>query len=583
MIVIPQRPTIALWILLVAISAGGAAGEEGLFTDIAEEIGLDFVHFNGMTGKYYFPEMTGQGGGWFDYDNDGDLDVYLVQGAMMGPGETLDDALFPLQGPAPPRDRLFRNDLRVAPDGGRRLRFVDVTDKSGIRAPGYGMGIAAGDYDNDGWIDLYVTNFGSNQLWHNDGGGADGQVTFTDVTAKTGTDDPRWSSSAAFVDIDHDGWLDLYVANYVDFSVDNNIDCYTPSSRRDYCGPAAFGPLGDRLLRNRGDGTFEDVTLKLLTAYKPRSGLGVVGADFNGDRLLDLYVANDGQPNQLWMQLADGGFRDDALLAGVAVNAEGRAEASMGVDAGDFDGDGDLDLMCAHLKGETNTLYVNDGMGFFEDRSVATGVGPGSFSRTTFGTGWFDYDNDGWLDLVTLSGAVRILEDLVRAGDLYPLDQSNQLFRNVEGKRFQEITHEAGKVFELVEVSRGAAFGDVDNDGDADVLLINNNGRARLLRNNVGNRNHWVGLRLVGTDAGRDMLGARVGVTRSDGKTIWERVHTDGSYCVTNDPRVLIGLGAATAIKEVRVEWPDGKTEQWNKVTIDTYTTLRQGTGKAVP
>lgn len=574
-----------LAVLLVALglsSLGSALAEGPLFTDVAEATGLDFVHWNGMTGELYFVEMAGQGGAFLDYDNDGDLDVYLLQGAPLGKGKPV----FPMPGKAAPgqapRDRLFRNDL----DKGRGLRFVDVTEASGLLATGYGMGIATGDFDNDGWVDLYVTNFGNNELWRNRGANKAGQVTFENVTAESGTGDPHWSSSASFLDFDHDGWLDLYVTNYVDYSLDSAITCYATSSRKDYCGPQVFPPVDDRLFRNRGMGadgrvTFEDVTVKTLRGYQPGPSLGVVAADFNGDRRLDIYVANDGAVNQLWMQGEAGQFRDEALLAGVAVNRSGQPEASMGLDAGDMDGDGDLDLVLTHLMGETNTVYVNDGTGLFDDRSVESGLAATSFSFTAFGAGWIDYDNDGWLDLLTLNGAVKVLDELVRKGDLHPLDQTNQLFHNRGGGRFEEVTTQAGAAFAIAEVSRGAAFGDVDNDGDPDILITNNAGRARLLSNRVGQAQPWLGLRLVGEK--RDQLGALVTVSFEKDKALVRHARTDGSYCSAHDPRVLIGLKQRSAITEIRVDWPNGKSESWKDIALNTYTTLRRGSGKAAP
>lgn len=552
------------------------AASDALFADVSERVGLDFKHFNGMTGSFYFPEMTGQGGALLDYDNDGDLDVYLLQGALLG-NDRMSQALFPFRGSGPLGDRLFRNDLQIASDGSRRLKFVDVTEASGIRATGYGMGVATGDFDNDGRIDLYVTNYGANQMWHNNGDG-----TFSNVTQVSGVDDPRWSTSAAFVDYDRDGWLDLYVTNYVVFDIGKGIECYSPSSRRDYCGPSAFEPVGDRLLRNRGDGTFVDLTASAGIAAATGAGLGVVTADFNGDGWIDIYVANDGMPNQLWINQRDGTFRDQALLAGVALNASGQAEASMGVDAGDFDADGDEDLFMTHLAGETNTLYVNNGRGFFEDRTIVAGLAPGSLRFTSFGTGWFDYDNDGWLDLFIANGAVRIQESPASQAHRYPLDQTNQLYHNIAGKRFQDVTDHAGVVFGLSEVSRGSAFGDIDNDGDTDIVVFNNNGTVRLLLNQTGNRQPWLGLRLIGTSAGRDMLGARVAVLRSGAPTLWRRVASDGSYCSANDPRVLLGLGASDQVTAVQVYWPDGSREQWKSLPLGRYTTLRQGTGQAL-
>lgn len=542
-----------------------------VFTDRAAAMGLDFVHDNGMSGEFYFPEINGGGAAWLDADGDGDLDAYLVQSGPIGPdtGKVAPGKTSPAKNL--PGDRLFRND---------RGRFVDVTQIAGIRATGYGMGVATGDVDGDGDVDLYVANYGPNQLWRNDGDG-----TFTDVTAAANADDPRWSIGASFLDYDRDGDLDLYVVNYVEFDLERNPRCFTDSSRRDYCGPSAFPPLPDRLLRNGGDGTFEDVTAPSGIARQAGAGLGVVSADLNRDGWPDLYVANDGQPNFLWLNQGDGTFRDDALFAGVALNREGAPEASMGVDAGDFDGDGDDDLFMTHLMGESNTLYVNDGSGLFEDRSLEAGLASGSVPYTSFGTAWADIDNDGWLDLFIGNGAVRILEERVRQGDPYPLDQPNQLFWNDRGKRFLEITDRAGEAFREAEVTRGAAFGDVDDDGDLDILVSNNQGRARLLINRVGQDRAWIGFRIVEGKPARDAPGARVEVVLPTGRSLWRRVRTDGSYASAHDPRVLVGLGDRAGegepkVAAVRVHWLDGTVETWKGPAPGRYHRLERGTGK---
>ena len=559
--------------LCLANPAADPAPKE-IFSEVAKATGLDFVHFNGMSGEFYFAEPIGGGIALFDYDNDGDLDVYLTQGHMLGAGKTAADALFPPASEGALTDRLFRNDLVINPDGTRTLRFVDVTQASGIRAGGYGMGVATGDFDNDGWVDLYVTNFRANQLWRNNGDG-----TFTDATELSATGDPNWGVSAAFLDYDRDGWLDLYVGNYTDFTLDNNKACYAPNGARDYCSPRVFGAAPDRLYHNRGDGTFEEVSKASGITHAFGAALGVVVADFNGDGWPDIYVANDGTANQLWMNQRNGRFLDEALLSGTAVNMEGVAEASMGVDAADFDADGDEDLFMTHLVGETNTVYVNDGQGWFEDRTLATGLAVPSKAFTAFGVAWFDYDNDGWLDLFVANGGVRVTPILLRAGDNYPLHQSNQIFRNLGNGRFTEVTAQAGRAFALSEVSRGAGFGDLDNDGDTDILVANNSGPARLLRNNVGNSRHWLGLRLLDS-RGRDALGSRVEIRRSGGAVLWRRVRTDGSYATANDPRVLVGLGKQAGLSAVRVHWAGGKVEEWPALPVDRYTTLREGQGR---
>ncbi|HVF59172.1 MAG TPA: CRTAC1 family protein [Thermoanaerobaculia bacterium] len=580
--VLPLAPL--LLVLTAASSVENDAAPE-LFVDAAAASGLDFVHFNGMSGELYFTEMMGSGGALFDYDGDGDLDVYLVQGAMLGAGKTAAQATAPLRG------CLYRNDLRVAADGARTLRFTDVTAASGIDARANGMGAATGDFDNDGRLDLFLAHDGLDQLLRNRGADGSGQVTFEDVTAQAGVSDPLWSAGASFVDFDRDGWLDLYVVNYVDFPVAKNPPCYAASSRRDYCGPADFPPVPDRLYRNRGKDAagrvaFEDVSARagIAGAAAPGPGLGVVAFDADRDGWQDLYVAEDGAPNRLWMNRRDGTFRDEAPLAGAAVNRLGRPEASMGVDAGDFDADGDEDLFMTHLDGETNTLYVNDGGGLFEDRTIESGLAQGSLPFTSFGTWWLDVDNDGWLDLFIANGAVRIQETLARTGDPFPLAQTNQLYRNLgrdaAGRvRFAEATAEAGAVFGRPAVGRGAAFGDVDEDGDTDILVCNNNGPVRLLLNQAGSRNPWLGLRLLDRH-GRDALGARVEVAREGAPALWRRAHSDGSYASASDPRVLVGLGAAPRVTGVRVLWPDGSAASFPSPPLGRYTTLRQGTGK---
>ena len=551
----------------------GTVAPSPIFRDATAESGIDFVHFNGVTGEFFLPEITGSGGALFDYDNDGDLDLYLVQGAKLlsrpsPPG-------FAWRGEGPPRDRLYRNDLNgagAASTGDGALHFTDVTRQSGIVALGYGMRVAAADFNNDGWRDLYVTNLGSNQMLRNNGDG-----TFTDVTKQAGTDDPRWSTSATFLDYDKDGWLDLFVTNYVDFSSGMKRECYANTSARDYCGPDAYDPVVDRLFHNKGGGSFEDVTEASGIRAAFGAGLGVIAADFNADGWTDIYVANDGDPNQLWISQGGRSFEDEALLAGVALNHSGSAEASMGVAVGDFDGDGDEDLFMTHLDGESNTFYVNLGNGFFEDLTIKAGLHSPSLIYTGFGTGFFDYDNDGWLDLLILNGAVRIMEPLARKGERYPLQQRNQLFRNTGRGAFVEVTDRAGDAFKVEEVSRGAAFGDVDNDGDTDAVVFNNNGRARLLLNEYGNRGHWLGLRLLEKRTRQDALQARVEVVGPNGTVRWRRVHTDGSYCSAGDPRLLIGLGDHDEPHAVRVHWPSGEVEEWHDLAADRYWVLQRG------
>jgi len=529
-----------------------------------------------MTGKFYLPEITGSGAALFDFDNDGDLDVFLVQGNVLEPNTKPGETLFPWRGSQPPQGKLFRNDLTIGKDGSRKLSFTDVTESSGIVANGYGMGVAVGDINNDGLPDLYVTNLGSNQMYLNKGNGK-----FIDVTKESGTDDPRWSTSASFFDYDRDGWLDLMIVNYADFSVTNSPNCFAATTARDYCTPRVFRAPGNRLFHNKGNGTFEDVTAVAGVDKGFGHGLGIVSADFNDDGWIDVYVANDGDPNQLWINQKNGTFTNGALLAGAAINRNGQAEAGMGVDAGDFDGNGTDDIFVTHLMDETNTLYTNISQGLFEDRTREAGLGMPGRRFTGFGTLFFDYDNDGWLDLFIANGAVQLLPDLVRKKDPFPLGQPNQLFHNTGKGSLVEITDQAGPELQLIEVSRGAAFGDIDNDGDTDVLVTNNNGPARLYLNQIGNRNHWLGLKVTG-NSGRDMLGARIEVIVSEKNVLRRRARTDGSYLSANDSRVLVGLGNASQVQTVRLRWPDGSDEEWKDLKADQYINLKQGSGSAL-
>ena len=376
-------------------SVAAVPGQDDWFVDRAGEVGLVFEHFNGMFGEYYFPEKIPAGVAWLDYDNDGDLDAYFVQGRMLGDGQTISQDVVERLGSMPLSGRLYRNDMHVAPDGTRTLRFTDVTEQSGIDARGYGMGVATGDIDNDGWMDLCLINFGVNRLYRNIGDG-----TFVDISRASGTADSGWGVSASFLDYDRDGWLDLYVGNYVQYPIEADRPCTGLTGRRDYCTPEVYTPQPDRLYRNHGGGRFVDVTATALVGGSFGPALGVSTADFDGDGWIDIYVANDGRENLLWINRRDGTFENVGLLSGATVSGDGRPEASMGVDAGAFDNDGDADLFVTHLPAEGNNLYVNMGGGLFEDRSAPSGLGPASVGYTGFGTAWVDVDNDGWLDIL---------------------------------------------------------------------------------------------------------------------------------------------------------------------------------------
>jgi hypothetical protein len=569
-------------------AAGGAedsTASPAYFQDRAAATGLDFVHFNGMSGELYLAEITCGGAGLVDFDGDGDLDVYLPQGQMLGPGKTLADASVAPRHPLPLTDRLYRNDLEVRPDGTRVLRFTDVTAEAGLEPAAYGCGVATGDFDDDGRTDLYVTRLGPNTLLRNRGEG-----TFEDVTRTAGVGEGGSGVPALFVDYDRDGRLDLFVGNNMTFDYGVTL-CYSLTGAHDYCGPGAFPSEPDRLYRNLGDGRFEDVTRSAGLAAAPlRPTLGALAADFDGDGWPDLYVANDGQPNNLWINRRDGTFRDQALISGSGVNAAGQSEASMGVASADADADGDLDVFLTHLVKETNTFYLNDGTATFADATAAAGLGPPSLPYTSFGTGFLDLEDDGDLDLLVVNGAVTLVPELVRRGDPFPLHQPDQLFLR-EGSRWREAGSEAAPALRLPRVSRGAAFGDLDNDGDTDVLVVDLAAPARLLINRAGEdgapkKGAWTGIRALtsGRDGGalRDALGARVALLRNGEPLRVLRVATDGSYASAGDPRVLFGLGEGAVHDGVRIHWPDGTVEDFPPVAPGRYTTLVQGSGTLV-
>ncbi len=537
-----------------------------IFREVAAEVGLNFHHFSGSTGSLLMPEILGAGLALIDYDNDGDLDVYLLQGTMLEKGKK------PLAPPPPgwkPGNRLFRNMLSET----GKLQFVDVTEKAGVGHIGYAMGVAVGDYDNDGYQDIYVTNFGSNVLYHNNGDG-----TFTDVTKEAGVEDPRWSTSAAWVDYNGDGLLDLFVCEYVDFTVLGNKRCYAPSGEPDYCSPLAYHSIPSRLFRNLGNGKFVDVTESsgIASAYGP--ALGVICMDFNFDGLIDIYVANDAAANLLWLNQGNGTFKEAGLDLGLALSADGLPKAGMGLSADDIDNDGHLEVLVTNLNREGVTLFRSDKQGMYDDDTAQYRLAQPTFGYTGYGVGFFDYDNDGLMDLFIANGAMTIIDSMHNTSN--PYAQRNQLFHNEgEGKGFREVTDEAGPALQLIEVSRGAAFGDIDNDGNMDIVITNEDAPARVFLNQGGSKNHWLLVRLETPKLNRFGMGAMVGLFRKGLPTMWRHAHTDGSMLSASDIRVHFGLGNNPAIDAVVVHWLDGKKEKWEKVRTDQIITLRQSTG----
>lgn len=567
-----RRPgaTAAAILFLVGVGAPRClAAETPPFHEAAAESGLDFVHFNGMSGELYMVEIMGGGAALLDYDNDGDLDVFLVQGRMLGPGKTVEDAIFSPRHALPLTDRLYRNDGWRDAKGEFELSFTDVTAEAIPESTGYGMGVAAADYDNDGWVDLYVTNYGSNQMLRNNGDGS-----FADATETTGTGDQGWSVSAAFVDYDMDGWLDLFVGNYLEYTLGGRPGCAAVTGAPDYCSPLNFPPQKDVLYRNNGDGSFTDSSAPAGIAGEFGPALGVVAADFSGDALPDVYVANDATENQLWVNQGNGLFANDALLMGCAVNETGLPEGSMGVAVADLDGNETLDLFMTHIAQETNTLYLNTGRGVFREGTRRSGLGVVSRAATGFGTAAIDYDKDGWLDLYVANGTVQKIPALVAAKDPYPLRQPDRLFRNRGQAGFDSVA--AGGEPSGPQVGRGVAAGDLDRDGDDDLVVVDSAAPVRLLVNRHRTRNAWLGLTVGESWAPfRHALGATVLVETETGRRLLRRIATDGSYASASAPDRIVGLGAADSrIVAVTVALPDGRKSRWIDLPADRRVTL---------
>ncbi len=518
------------------------------FEDVAPRAGVDFTCRSGHSERYLFPEIILGGCALLDMEGDGDLDLFLVQGGS-------------LSAASKDQDRLFRN------DGG--FRFTDVTEASGVRESAYGIGACAGDADGDGDTDVYVTNVGADALWRNDGGGK-----FADVTKASRTGHPGWGTSAGFLDHDADGDLDLWVVNYVQWTPEGELDCYNDSGTPDYCLPTNYeAPASCALYRNDGNGTFTDVTepAGLRAAYG--NGLGVTYGDFSGDGRLDVFVANDTMMNQLWINQGGGKFVDEALLRGCALDEHGKAKAGMGTATADPDGDGDLDLLVVNLSRETDSFYANEGE-FFTDRTAAVGLGFPSRPYTRFGTGFADFDNDGRLDLYEANGRVQ------RSPEPYAKDEYAEpslLLRGVDGGRFEEVLPRGGTAELLVATSRGAAFGDLDNDGGIDVVVVNRDAPVRILRNVTNDRGRWI-LTRVQEKNGRDALGATV-TAMIDGRRVRRDVLSTYSYASSSDPRVHFGLGGAAGVGDVRVRWVDGTEESFGDFDAGQVVALRRGTG----
>jgi enediyne biosynthesis protein E4 len=522
------------------------------FGDVTHAAGISFVATDGASGRHLFPEFLGRGVALFDYDRDGDLDIYLPNGRSL-----VDPAA-----PAPP-NTLYRNEGDAT--------FTDVTASAGVGHTGYGLGCSVGDIDNDGWPDLFVTNLGANVLYRNQGDG-----TFEDVTAAAGVSAPGFNTSCAFADLDGDGWLDLYIARYARYDVALDVPCIRDSLGV-YCHPDSYPGAGDVVLRNRGDGTFVDVTDSSgVASLSPSHGLGVVVGDVDDDGDQDIYVANDLDPNFLLLNDGGGSFVDGAMLAGVAVSAVGKEEAGMGVAMADHDNDGDLDIAVTNFQSETYSLYRNDGDAMFTDVTSISRVGEATYAPLGWGVGLRDFDNDGWRDLFFANGHtqghIATFEPEVSYG------QRDLLLLSHQDGTYRDHSRRAGTPFRERSPSRGAAFGDLDGDGDIDIVLTTRNGSPRVLRNMGAPERAWTRVELRGSEGSASAHGARVEVV-TGGRRQVGHVTGGGSFLSQSDTALHFGLGDATQVDKLVVRWPTGVTETFRDLPARVSITVAQGSG----
>ena len=525
-----------------------------VFVDVTEDVGLDFIYESNPPESYYLPGIMGGGAAVFDANNDGRLDLYLLNGR----DDTATNGL---------RNRL----LLMGTDG----RFMDDTNDSGLGDRGFAMGAALGDVDNDGDLDVYVSNDGPDRLFRNEGDG-----TFTDVSTRAGITNDVFSGSVAFLDLDRDGWLDVYVANYV--GLDASKECEDQAGRKDFCGPESYPARADVLYRNLGDGTFEDVTVQAGIDVLAYAGLGVVCADLDSDGWVDVFVANDGDPNLLWVNQRDGTFSEDGTIAGAAYSATGQAEAGMGVTVGDADGDGDLDLYLTHFAAETNTFYRNEGGMVFDDATARARLGETSTPYTGWGTVFFDADLDGDLDIAVVNGAVlrRTPPLTTQRGFWSDYAEPNHIYRNEGGGRYVDVTADAGAFGEDISVTRGVVPFDYDGDGDLDLLVMNVGSAARLYRNDTASSGSL--LLSVLDRTGRAALGATVRI-QSDAGGVTRHIGPPGGYLTSAPSDIHLGLSPGSKVHSVDVRWPDGHDEQFDVTTHGASLTIRQGEGSTRP
>ena len=524
------------------------------FTDVTAAAGITFRHVSGAFGKKYLPETMGAGCAFVDIDGDGRQDVIFVNSAPW-PGR-------PAARPAWPA--VYRNNGNGT--------FTDVTRRAGLADQFYGLGVAAADFDNDGDQDVYFTVLGPNRLYRNNGDG-----TFIEAGARAGVADPGFSAGAAWFDYDRDGRLDLYVANYVEWSIEKDLFCTLDGKTKSYCTPESYKGQSGTLYRNRGDGTFENVTRRAGLFDPTSKALGVALIDYDADGHMDLFVANDTQPNRLWRNKGDGTFVDVGVQAGVAFNEAGVARAGMGVDAADYDGTGRQSLVIGNFSNEMMSLYTNEGTGLFIDEAPTSTLGQATLLTLTFACFFFDHDLDGLPDIFAANG--HVADDIERVQPKVRYAQPPHLFRNVGGRRFEDVSARLGAAFARPVVARGAAYGDYDNDGDLDLLITANNGPARLFRNDGGNQHRFLRVQLVGSTSNRDGIGAKVSASVGGRTTRLAYVKTGSSYLSQSELPVTIGLGTGGSVSALQVTWPSGRHDKIAAPGTSRLVVIREGEG----
>ena len=541
--------SIAVWISGLARAQAPAVR----FTDITQSAGIHFVHHNGAFGGKYLPETLGPGCAFIDYDNDGYSDILLVDGQDW-PGHRR----------AATTLKLYHNN--------RNGTFTDVTSAAGLNISMYGLGVAIGDYDNDGFDDIFVTALGQSRLFHNNGNG-----TFTDVTATAGLGGiSEFSTSAAWIDYDRDGKLDLVVANYVQWTPETDLRCTLDGAHKSYCTPESYKGASARLWHNLGNGKFEDVTKK-AGLYDPTSkGLGVAVLDYNNDGWPDLLIANDTQPNKLYVNNRNGTFTENAVPAGIAYSEDGVARAGMGVDAADYDHSGRPSILISNFSNQMVSLYHNEGNGLFVDEAPSSSVGRATLLTLGFACFFFDYDLDGWPDIFVANG--HLDSDIERIQKRISYRQPPHLFHNLGNGKFSEVTASAGPAFSAPKVARAAAYADIDNDGDLDLLVTTNSGPAYLYRNDGGNHNHSLRVKFRGTASNRDGIGAVARIDYAGGKQ-WQMLRSGSGYLSQSELVLTFGLGQETKVSSARIEWPSGKVDQLKDIAAGQTITVEEGKG----